>query len=244
MSQRPSLYVAALLAVTVSIGCNGTDTGEASCSFPGCSYRARATTPDGWRQRGYLSYVRSENAIVLGAGAVYESDHQCVDAGGSLGIWFPLSGTTSVVKDASGDLHATWTRSGPDERAPLVNGQYGPPVLAMDLTLSPDGHLRATLTVDGWPAVNASLIVCPPNASSNPACIDGGTYAGAVGPQTITVEGPLDFSANDMSPGSCAGDTASLYLSDGTSMTFPCNATWSDPTVFVVPASSCNDEVR
>jgi hypothetical protein len=230
-----------LLAVLVSIGCDGTDTGEASCAFPGCSFRARATTPDGWRQRGYLSYVRSENAIVLGAGAVYESDHRCVDAGGGLGIWFPLLGTTSVVKDASGDLRATWTRSGPDERAPLVNGQYGPPVLAMDLTLSPDGHLRATLTVDGWPAVNASLIVRPGDAAAGG--IDGGTYAGAVGPQTITVEGPLDFSPQNMSPGSCTGDVAYLYLSDGTSMTFPCNATWSDPTVFVVPATPCNDEV-
>jgi hypothetical protein len=238
MRQHQSLYMAALLAVFASIGCDGTDTGEASCAFPGgCSFRARATTPDGWRYRGLLSYARSINAIVLEAGEVYESDHQCVNADGGLDIWFPLLGTTSVVKDASGDLHATWTRSGPDERAPLVYGENRTSVLAMDLTLSPDGHLRATLTVDGWPGVNAS---------SNDAAaggIDGGTDAGAVGPQTVTVEGPLDFSPNLYSSDSCTGDTASLPLSNGTSMTFPCNATWSDPTVVVTPAKPCLDEI-
>jgi hypothetical protein len=232
MTRFQLLCVVALLSVLASVGCDsrGTDTGNAACAFPACSFRARASTPDGTQWRGLLSLVNPPYGINLTASPVYEGDGLCINGTGSLVVWFELSGTAEVSKDASGNVRAMWAAGGPaDEFAPKVRSGGGDPaVLAMELTLSGDGHLKATVTVDTWPPES------PTWATTN--VVDASRDAAAGAATTITVEGPFDFSA-------CDGNTASLPLSDGTSMIFPCVATWSDPTVYVAPAPTGRCEV-
>jgi hypothetical protein len=239
MSFGQSFRVAAILGAVASGGCasQGTDTGNASCAFEPCAYRARATTPDGLRWRGYIA------GAGIHASTVDESGGRCVGTGGGLDVPLLFASPATVWKDASGNLRATWSKGTPYDVVSQAHaywqGDITANVVATDLTLSPDGHLTATVTVDQW------LVAQPPapDAAHDAASADFdagiNVEAGVGAAQKITVEGPLDFSFF----GACQPDgaTALVQMTDGTTMAFPCNATWSDPAVVVVPVKPCND---
>jgi hypothetical protein len=185
----------------------------------------------------------SRDGIFFDGAAVDEGPGRCVEKGGSLHMQFPLSAGTGW-KDVSGDLRLTWQAGGFSTWTPGLGGnwcgQILPTVLATDLTLSPDGHLRASATVQGWPSTQACLTDGGPDGDVT-RNVEAGTDAGSNVAQTITVEGPLDFSLPSIPTGYCNGNAATVIVpSDGTPMVFPCHSAWSDPTVFVVPDRCMN----
>lgn len=218
-----SLVLAALLGY---MGCStGTNTGNGIaapaggsggfCPYEPCTYAANVTGPDGTTYRGRIfpdvtiatdSYAQSlpnppVAELSFGGSEVDLSDAGCQVAGSGLGQFDQVQifvSTADSSIDASGTLHV---HSAPrnDMYAAGPGDIYDPPIpgWAVDLTLTADGQLAATLTL----------------ASA------GSLDAGAV-EQELKIKGPLDSSCVPGPNGTVI--PASMPVSGGGTFNFPC----------------------
>ncbi len=228
----PSLVLAVVLGY---IGCTaGTNTGNGTaagtggasgfCTYMPCLYSANATGPEGTTYRGRISAITVAKdsyaqslpnppvAELLFVGSEVDlSDAGCqvVESGVIDQVRIFISTADSSI-DASGTLHVR-SAGRNDSYAAGPGDTYNPPNpgWAVDLTLTVDGKLTATLSL----------------ASADPS--DAGAAV-----QELKINGPLDPSCV---PGPDGGVIpASISVSGGGTFSFPCWQRkgcfdWSDP---------------
>lgn len=165
-------------------GCVGTNTGNAECPPPDACKMPVIITGTGREWRGTASFEMTERSIRLSASAVTNEDGKCKWTSDHLDGAIPLlideSSATSdgglSVQFVDPRLNLSWRNTRPRL---FENNDTNYSVYAMQLDVSPDGMLTASLEV-----VEISLSFS----------VDAGVHEKEVG--TFTIEGPLSVACD------------------------------------------------